>query len=112
MLKSQLKEAGLAAVLASLAEPSLYKLWPFSGPSASFDEAQAGWRHMATLFQRRRLEGEVAAARADLGRDMTEESWARLGELQRQIREADDVDLDADDKMGSRGSTAGPVTTR
>jgi DNA primase len=112
MLKSQLKEAGLAAVLASLAEPSLYKLWPFSGPSASFDEAQAGWRHMATLFQRRRLEGEVAAARADLGRDMTEESWARLGELQRQIREADDVDLDADDKMGSRGSTARPVTTR
>jgi DNA primase len=112
MLKSQLKEAGLAAVLASLAEPNLYKLWPFSGPAASFDEAQAGWRHMATLFQRRRLEGEAAAARADLGREMTEESWARLDELQRQIREADNVDLD-DDTMGSRGSTAaGPVTTR
>jgi hypothetical protein len=111
MLKSQLKEAGLAAVLASLAEPNLYKLWPFSGPAASFDEAQAGWRHMATLFQRRRLEGEVAAARADLGREMTEESWARLDELQRQIREADNVELDADDTM--RGSTAaGPVTSR
>jgi DNA primase len=112
MLKSQLKEAGLAAVLASLAEPSLYKHWPFSGPTASFDEAQAGWRHIATLFQRRRLEGEVAAAEADLGRNMTEESWARMGELHRQIREADDVDLDADDQMGSQGSTARPVTTR
>ena len=112
MLKSQLKEAGLAAVLASFAEPNLYKLWPFSGPGASFDEAQAGWRHMATLFQRRRLEGEVAAARADLGRDMTEEAWSRLGELQRQIQEADDVDLDADETVGSRGSTARPATTR
>ncbi|HEX2114693.1 MAG TPA: DNA primase [Alphaproteobacteria bacterium] len=112
MLKSQLKETGLAAVLAGLAEPNLYKLWPFSGPAASFDEAQAGWRHMATLFQRRRLEGEVAAARADLGREMTEESWARLGELQRQVREADDVDLDADEAVGPRGSTARPVTTR
>jgi DNA primase len=110
MLKSQLRDTGLAAVLASLAEPNLYKLWPFSGPGASFDEAQAGWRHMATLFQRRRLEGEVAAARADLGREMTEESWARLGELQRQLREADDVDLDADET--DRGPAAGSVTTR
>jgi hypothetical protein len=67
---------------------------------------------MATLFQRRRLEGEVAAARADLGREMTEESWARLGELQRQLREAEDVDLDADETVGSPGSPAGPVPTR
>ena len=111
MLKSQLKDTGLAAVLASLAEPNLYKLWPFSGPAATFDEAQAGWRHMASLFQKRRLEGEVAAAGVDLGREMTEESWARLGELQRQLREADDVDLDADE-LDSRGSTAGSVTTR
>jgi hypothetical protein len=58
------------------------------------------------------LEGEVAAAQAELGREMTEESWARMDELQRQMLEADNVDLDADD-MGSRGSTAaGPVTTR
>jgi DNA primase len=110
MLKSQLKEAGLAAVLAGLTEPSLYKLWPFSGPAAPFDEARAGWRHIAGRFQRRRLEGEVDAAQADLGRNMTEESWARLDGLQRQIREAESEGLDADD--GGISSSAGPVTTR
>jgi DNA primase len=110
MLKSQLKEAGLAAVLASFSEPSLYKLWPFSGPSASFDEAQAGWRHIAGRFQRRRLEGEVGAAQAELGRNMTEESLARLDGLQRQIRDWDSEDLDADENGVS--SPAGPVTTR
>ena len=110
MLKSQLKEAGLAAVLASLTEPSLYKLWPFSRPDAPFDEAQAGWRHIAGRFQRRRLEGEVDAAQADLGRNMTEESWARLDGLQRQIRETESEDLDADENGVS--SPAGSVTTR
>ncbi len=110
MLKSQLKEAGLAAVLAGLTEPSLYKLWPFSSPAAPFDEARAGWRHIAGRFQRRRLEDEVDAARADLGRNMTEESWARLSGLQSQIHEADSEDLDADENGVS--SPAGPVTTR
>jgi DNA primase len=110
MLKSQLKEAGLAAVLASFLEPSLYKHWPFSSPAASFDEAQAGWRHIAGRFQRRRLEGEVGAAQAELGRNMTEESLARLDGLQRQIRDWDSEDLDADENGLS--SPAGPVTTR
>jgi DNA primase len=110
MLKSQLKEAGLAAVLASFTEPSLYKLWPFSSPAAPFDDARTGWRHIAGRFQRRRLEGEVDAAQADLGRNMTEESWARLDGLHRQIREAEVEDLDADENGVS--SPAGSVTTR
>jgi hypothetical protein len=91
-------------------EPSLYKHWPFSSPAASFDEAQAGWRHIAGRFQRRRLEGEVGAAQAELGRNMTEESLARLDGLQRQIRDWDSEDLDADENGLS--SPAGPVTTR
>jgi DNA primase len=112
MLKSQLKDAGLAAVLAGLAEPTLYHFWPFSGPAASFDEAQAGWRHMAALFQVKRLEEEIAAAEGDLGREMTEATLARLDELKRQVRELGDVDLDAEDTAGSRGLTARPVTPR
>ena len=112
MLKNQLKEAGLADALAGLLEPSLYKLWPFSGPAAPFDEAKAGWRHMALLYQRRRLEGEVDAALTDLGHNMTEASWARLDELQRQIREADNIDFDEDETFLGGASASGPVTSR
>ncbi len=112
MLKNQLKEAGLADTLAGLLEPSLYKLWPFSGPAAPTEEAKAGWRHMAALYQRRRLEGEVGAALTDLGHNMTEASWARLDELQRQIREADSVDLEDDETFLGGASAGGQVTPR
>jgi len=113
MLKNQLKEAGLADALAGLSEPSLYRHWPFSGPEASDDEARAGWQHIVALYQKRRLEGEVDAALADLGQNMTEEAWARFCELQRQIRETANADLEDDDpfSVGERPAP-GPVTAR
>jgi hypothetical protein len=68
---------------------------------------------VAGLFQRRRLESEVDAARSHLGRDMTEQSWARLDALQRQAREASSAEWDADDPLASGGlSPTGRVTTR
>lgn len=100
MLKNQFKGAGLADALAGLSEPSLYKLWRFASADASPEDARAGWRHLAELFERRRLAGEIDAARADLGRNMTEDTWARFDRLHRQMRQSGDMELDADDPIG------------
>jgi len=83
-LKSHLMAAGLAAAMAGLEQPNLYKLWAFSGPTADLESARAGLEHLLGRFHERELEAEVDKVAAEV----SDAGQTRLQGLQQQLRRA------------------------
>ena len=83
-LKSHLMAAGLAAAMAGLEQPNLYKLWAFAGPSADLESARAGLEHLLGRFHERELEAEVHKVAAEV----SDAGQTRLQGLQQQLRRA------------------------
>ncbi len=83
-LKSHLMAAGLAAALAGLEQPNLYKLWAFSGPTADLGSARAGLEHLLGRFHERELEAEVHKVAGEV----SDAGQTRLQGLQQQLRQA------------------------
>ena len=83
-LKSHLMAAGLAAAMAGLEQPNLYKLWAFSGPTADLESARAGLEHLLGRFHERELEAEVHRVAGEV----SDAGQTRLQGLQQQLRRA------------------------
>jgi DNA primase catalytic core len=103
-LKSHLMAAGLAAAMAGLMQPTLYKLWSFAGPTAELEAARSGLEHLLGRFHERELEAEVRS----LEGEVSDEGQTRLQGLQEQLRHTGLRGSSLDDDIGT---PAGRPTT-
>ena len=101
-LKSHLMAAGLAASISGEVQPTLYKLWPFAGPTADAAAARVGMEHLLGRFLERELEAEVRS----LEGEVSDEGQTRLQGLQQQLRQTGlrGTTLD-DDGLGEASGT-------
>ena len=85
-LRTQLSKTGVSKVVDLVARTITHTSDRFAEPEASTTDVETGWRHILALHQRHgNLERMLKGAEEAWFRDCTEEAWARLSDIQRQI---------------------------
>ena len=103
-LRSHLSEAGNASGLDRLCNDRVYTVAPFAKPSASLDQARAGWREIWRRLEAKRTQVELRAAGHALGQETSETNLARVMALH---AEFDGAERDGAERDGSEGDDPG-----
>lgn len=97
-VESHLSSAGFDTILATLLSESTYHHGRFAAPGASLVEARRGWWPTWRHLHYRQVAAELKEAEEALGREYSDEAYARLLALQQEVIKAgmgmDDADLD------------------
>ncbi len=97
VLHAHLAEQGFADELEKLLNSDIYVHAGFARPSASMDQATAGWDHTFAMCQRAALEAELKRAEVELAENPSEQAFAAFRALQDQAGPTGDED---DDQVG------------
>ena len=100
-LHSHLSLAGHASGLDRLCCDRVYTIAPFARPSASLDQARAGWGEIWRRIEAKRMQVELRAAGHALGQETSESNLARVLALQ--------AERDGAERDGSEGDDPGSV---
>ncbi|TAL01625.1 MAG: DNA primase [Rhodospirillaceae bacterium] len=76
VLSAHLSSVGYAAEIATLLHPEVYQHAGFARPTATLDQATAGWDHTFTLCQRAALKADLERAELELVQNPTNEALA------------------------------------
>jgi DNA primase len=85
-LSAQLSAVGYAEEVANLLHPEVYQHAAFARPTASPDQATAGWDHTFALCQRAVLEADLERAELELVQNPTAEALAVRDALLHQVQ--------------------------
>ncbi len=94
ILHAHLAGQGFADELEKLLNLDIYVHASFARPSASADQAIAGWNHTFAMCQRVALEAELKRAEVELAENPSEQAFAAFKALQDQAGPAGDEDDD------------------
>ena len=97
VLHAHLAGHGFAEELEKLLNSDIYVHAGFARPSASLEQATAGWDHTFAMCQRAALEAELKRAEMELAENPSEQAFAAFKALQDQAEPAGDED---DDQIG------------
>ena len=91
-LQAHLANRGFGEELANLLDSGIYVHAGFARPSASVDQAIAGWDHTFALCQRAELEADLKKAEQELAENPSEQAFATFKALQDQRAAGNDDD--------------------
>ncbi|MBY0511828.1 MAG: DNA primase [Rhodospirillaceae bacterium] len=91
-LRAHLANLGFAEDLGNLLNSDVYVHAGFARPTASMDQATAGWDHTFALCQRTDLEADFERAKAELEANPSDQTWATFMALKEQVQPDEDED--------------------
>jgi len=91
-LQAHLAHRGFGDELANLLDSGIYVHAGFARPTASVDQAIAGWDHTFALCQRAELEADLKRAEQELAENPSEQAFATFKALQDQSTAGNDDD--------------------
>jgi DNA primase len=96
-LRAHLANLGFAEDLGNLLNSDIYVHAGFARPTASMDQATAGWDHTFAMCQRTDLEADFERAKAELEANPSDQTWATFMALKEQVQPGEDEDGDGPD---------------
>lgn len=96
-LRAHLANLGFAEDLGNLLNSDIYVHAGFARPTASMDQATAGWDQTFALCQQTNLKADLERAQAELEANPSDQTWAAFMALKEQDQPGDDDDSNGPD---------------